>query len=64
MDDDVEPGEGDIQALVSWAAVLPGVAIGFDGWNKSCIGSSMPWSCPLGMDSYVFVRQVRRDGRV
>lgn len=59
VDDDVEPRANTLQVLASWAALLPHAAVGFTGWNASCINGMMPLLCPHGFDGYIYVRQVR-----
>jgi len=59
VDDDAEPPDDKLQSLVSWLPRLPTAAVGFGGWNKTCIVGTHPYYCPTGAEIYLFVRQVR-----
>lgn len=62
FDDDAEPSKDVIKTMVSWSTLLPGAAVGFSGWNKSCVTDGFPFLCPLARDGYVYIRQVSKQG--
>lgn len=57
VDDDAEPYDEIMRTMITWSTLFPGVAMSTNGWNKTCITDRMPFVCPEGLDTYIYVRQ-------
>lgn len=56
VDDDAEPNSEQLRRFLTWASVLPGLAVGGGGWNSTCIVGTMPLVCPANLQQYLFVQ--------